>query len=112
MMEMSPGPLATVELWERAKLDRRARRFRGDRPCAALADRTAVIVDDGIATGSTARPDGNLWFTEFGANHIGRLDLTPRPNVALAKAASTFNPHAVARLPPIPVIPDIGQTER
>jgi putative phosphoribosyl transferase len=47
--------LATVEARARAKLDRRCRRFRGDRPCVALAGRTAVIVDDGIATGSTAR---------------------------------------------------------
>jgi putative phosphoribosyl transferase len=46
--------LATVEQRERAELDRLARRFRGDRPGVALADRTAVIVDDGIATGSTA----------------------------------------------------------
>ena len=44
-----------VEERERVELERRARRFRGDRPRAPLAGRTAVIVDDGIATGSTAR---------------------------------------------------------
>lgn len=49
-----PG-LATVEGRERAELERRARRFRGDRPRVPLEGRTAVIVDDGIATGSTAR---------------------------------------------------------
>jgi putative phosphoribosyl transferase len=47
--------LAIVEQRERAKLDRRARGFRGDRPDVALTGRTVVIVDDGIATGSTAR---------------------------------------------------------
>jgi putative phosphoribosyl transferase len=40
---------------ERAELERRALRFRGGRPPLQLQGRTAVIVDDGIATGSTAR---------------------------------------------------------
>jgi putative phosphoribosyl transferase len=47
--------LAGVERRERAELQRRAQRFRGDRPRLSLAGRTAVVVDDGIATGSTAR---------------------------------------------------------
>ena len=47
--------LARVEQLERTELERRARQFRGKRRQAPLAGRTAVIVDDGIATGSTAR---------------------------------------------------------
>ncbi|MET8539795.1 phosphoribosyltransferase family protein [Kitasatospora sp. NPDC004799] len=47
--------LAEVERLERAELARRARRYRGDRPPADLRGRTVVVVDDGIATGSTAR---------------------------------------------------------
>ncbi|MGY1711759.1 phosphoribosyltransferase [Geodermatophilus sp. SYSU D00758] len=47
--------LAAVERQERAELDRRARAFRGDRPRVPLAGRTAVVVDDGVATGATAR---------------------------------------------------------
>ena len=39
---------------ESAELDRRAQRFRGDRPRVRLTGRTAVLVDDGIATGATA----------------------------------------------------------
>lgn len=46
--------LAQVEERERAELDRRVERFRGDRRRVELAGRTAVIVDDGIATGATA----------------------------------------------------------
>ena len=34
---------------------RRARRFRGNRPRVSLRGRTALVVDDGIATGATAR---------------------------------------------------------
>lgn len=46
---------AAVERRERAELDARARRFRGDRGPVPIAGRTALIVDDGIATGATAR---------------------------------------------------------
>lgn len=44
-----------VERHERVELERRARQYRGDRPRLDLNGRCAVIVDDGIATGSTAR---------------------------------------------------------
>ncbi|MEV7127043.1 phosphoribosyltransferase family protein [Streptomyces sp. NPDC093260] len=47
--------LARVEERERRELDRRAARYRGERPPAAVAGRTVVLVDDGVATGSTAR---------------------------------------------------------
>jgi putative phosphoribosyl transferase len=47
--------LAAAELRERAALDDEVRRLRGDRPRIPLTGRTAVLVDDGIATGSTAR---------------------------------------------------------
>jgi len=40
---------------ERAEVQRRAHRFRGDHPAISLAGRTVVVVDDGIATGATAR---------------------------------------------------------
>jgi putative phosphoribosyl transferase len=52
---VSEAELTAVETRERAELERRARRFRGDRPRLDLRGSTAVIVDDGIATGSTAR---------------------------------------------------------
>jgi putative phosphoribosyl transferase len=52
---VTDAALAAVEHHERAELERRARRFRGDRPRVPLAGKTAVVVDDGIATGSTAR---------------------------------------------------------
>jgi uncharacterized protein (TIGR00369 family) len=52
---VSEAQLAEVERRERAELERRAHRFRGGVPHEPLAGRIAVIVDDGIATGSTAR---------------------------------------------------------
>jgi putative phosphoribosyl transferase len=48
--------LAQVEHRERAVLERRGRRYRGDREPVGLVGRTVVVVvDDGVATGSTAR---------------------------------------------------------
>ncbi|MEV0492806.1 phosphoribosyltransferase family protein [Streptomyces atratus] len=47
--------LAAVEERERTELARRARRYRGSRPRTEVRGRTAVVVDDGVATGSTAR---------------------------------------------------------
>jgi putative phosphoribosyl transferase len=52
---VSDASFAEVEERERAELERRAGRFRGTRPRVPLAGRTALVVDDGIATGSTAR---------------------------------------------------------
>ncbi len=40
---------------ESAEVERRLRLFRGDRPYPDLAGRTAILVDDGLATGVTAR---------------------------------------------------------
>lgn len=46
---------AQVRERELAELRRRQREFRGDRPSLDLAGRSVVLVDDGLATGSTAR---------------------------------------------------------
>jgi predicted phosphoribosyltransferase len=40
---------------EQQELDRRARDYRGDRPFPQLSGRTVILVDDGLATGSTMR---------------------------------------------------------
>ncbi len=58
VMEMTGATdreFGVVEARERTELERRSRRFRGNRTRVPLVGRTAVIVDDGIATGSTAR---------------------------------------------------------
>ncbi len=52
---VTPAELAAVEACERAEVARRAERYRGDRPRVPIDGKVAVIVDDGIATGSTAR---------------------------------------------------------
>jgi putative phosphoribosyl transferase len=52
---VTEGELAAVESREYAELEARVHRFRRGREPLDLAGRVAVIVDDGIATGSTAR---------------------------------------------------------
>ena len=50
------GPkIAAVEERERTRLARRVGQLRGDRTPIPLAGRTVIVVDDGIATGSTAQ---------------------------------------------------------
>lgn len=51
----TPGELAAAEARERAEVTRRAQRFRGGRDPVPLAGRTALIVDDGVATGASMR---------------------------------------------------------
>jgi predicted phosphoribosyltransferase len=52
---VSDEDVAAIEHRERAEVTRRAERFRRGRPAVALAGRTVIIVDDGLATGGTAR---------------------------------------------------------
>ncbi len=50
-----PDELEAIEQREREELERRALRYRRDRPRISLEGHVALVVDDGIATGSTAR---------------------------------------------------------
>ncbi len=52
---LSAEAIASVEEAERAELRRRVEAYRGGEPGLPLAGRVAVIVDDGFATGATAR---------------------------------------------------------
>jgi predicted phosphoribosyltransferase len=53
--QIPPARIAEVVRRERAELERRERAYRGDRPFPQLTGRTVIVVDDGIATGSTMR---------------------------------------------------------
>ncbi|HZD22857.1 MAG TPA: alpha/beta fold hydrolase [Acidimicrobiia bacterium] len=55
MAGVSEHELEAVEDKERAELQRRAELFRSGRPRVRLEGKVAVIVDDGIATGSTIK---------------------------------------------------------
>jgi putative phosphoribosyl transferase len=55
LARVSAAELAAVQAREQAQVDARAARYRARRPREPLAGRTAIVVDDGIATGATAR---------------------------------------------------------
>lgn len=78
LASVSEAALATVEARERAELERRARRFRGDRPRIPLTGCTAVIVDDGIATGSTARAACQVARAHGAARVVLAVPVAPR----------------------------------
>ncbi len=78
MVGVTEADFIGVESRERDELERRAKRFRGHAPRTPLDGRTAVIVDDGIATGSTARA----------ACHVARAHGAARIVLAVPVAAS------------------------
>jgi putative phosphoribosyl transferase len=52
-LRLPPAAIEAIEARERRELERRERAYRGDRPPPDLTGRTVILVDDGLATGST-----------------------------------------------------------
>jgi putative phosphoribosyl transferase len=52
---IAPETIEGITQRERAELERRERQFRGDRPPLDAENKTVILVDDGLATGSTMR---------------------------------------------------------
>jgi predicted phosphoribosyltransferase len=53
--QLTPGTVRVVQHQEESELHRREELYRAGRPPLELAGRTAIVVDDGLATGATAR---------------------------------------------------------
>ena len=54
-MEVSPEAVAAIVAREQDELVRREHLYRGERPAVSIRGRTVIVVDDGLATGSTMR---------------------------------------------------------
>ncbi len=88
MVGVDEPELAAVERRERAEVERRARRFRAGRPPLPLEGRTAVIVDDGVATGSTAGAACQVARARGAARVVLAVPVAPRSSVrSLAEVA-------------------------
>jgi len=83
MARVGEDEVAAVERSERAELERRAARFRGSRPRTPLVGRTAVVVDDGIATGSTARAACQVARAHRASRVILAVPVAPRSSLGL-----------------------------
>jgi putative phosphoribosyl transferase len=66
---VTPDVIAGVERLERRELARQAERFRAGRARTDVAGHTAVLIDDGVATGSTARAACQVARAQ-GARHV------------------------------------------
>ncbi|MFF2726579.1 phosphoribosyltransferase family protein [Streptomyces sp. NPDC058008] len=73
--------LASVERAEGAELVRRAHAYREGRPRLPLEGRTVIVVDDGVATGATARAACRV-VREQGAAHVVLAVPVASPDVA------------------------------
>ena len=67
--DVSADALEAAVRREAAEVERRAQLYRGNRPRVSLTGRTALIVDDGIATGATARAACQV-ARAHGAGHV------------------------------------------
>jgi predicted phosphoribosyltransferase len=54
-LRISPEEIERITVRELAELERRERQYRGDRPPLEVRGRIAILIDDGLATGSTMR---------------------------------------------------------
>jgi len=79
---VTEAQLAQVEARERAEVEERAARLRGGRPAVPLQGRTAVIVDDGLATGGTARAAVRVARERGAARVILAVPVAPPETVA------------------------------
>lgn len=75
-LHIDPELIEATDAREMRELQRRERAYRGDRPPPDLTDRTVILVDDGLATGST------MW----AAIHAARQEGAARVVVAVPVA--------------------------
>lgn len=90
MARVNEAELAAVERRERAEVTRRTERLRAGRASVPIAGREVVVIDDGIATGSTARAACQVVRARGAARVVLAAPVAPAGAAqALADAADT-----------------------
>ena len=82
LAKVDAAQLAAVERRERKTLEQRARDLRRGRPRLALTRRTVIVVDDGIATGATARAACQVARAEGAARVVLAVPVAPSSTAA------------------------------
>ncbi|HUI48616.1 MAG TPA: phosphoribosyltransferase family protein [Acidimicrobiia bacterium] len=82
LAHVSAADIDEAQTREEQELARRAGRFRGSRQRVPLAGRTALIVDDGIATGSTVRAACRVARAQGAARVVVATPVAPPSTVA------------------------------
>ena len=85
LLGLSRDTIAEVARRERAELIRRAELYRGNRIALALIGRTVAIVDDGLATGATARVAVEVARARGAKRIIIAVPVSPREAIAELK---------------------------
>ncbi|MGV9611706.1 phosphoribosyltransferase family protein [Nocardia xishanensis] len=83
--QLTGADMAAVERREREELARRTQRLRRTHPRIPLAGRTVVIVDDGIATGATARAACQVARAHGAQRVVLAVPVAPRDTLAILK---------------------------
>lgn len=76
-LKITGDAIDAVAARELRELQRRDRAYRGDRPQPEIGDRTVILVDDGIATGSTIRAAIKVLQSEHPARLIVAVPVAP-----------------------------------
>lgn len=76
-LKISGDAIDAVAARELRELQRRDRAYRGDRPQPQIGDRTVILVDDGIATGSTMRAAIKVLQSEHPARLVVAVPVAP-----------------------------------
>ncbi|MEV6391522.1 phosphoribosyltransferase family protein [Nocardia xishanensis] len=83
--QLTGADMAAVERREREELARRTERLRRIHPRISLSGRTVVIVDDGIATGATARAACQVARAHGAERVVLAVPVAPRDTLAMLK---------------------------
>ncbi len=81
-LRVRPEEIAVVERRERREVARRADLYRGGRRMIPLEGRTVIVVDDGIATGGTARAALEVARAHGARRIVLAIPVAPRETVA------------------------------